>query len=597
MTLSPQWLDELRARVTLSTVVGRTVRLQKAGREYRACCPFHEEKTPSFYVNDAKGFYHCFGCEAHGDVIRWLTDQRGLPFMDAVKELAAEAGMELPTPDPRAVEEAQRRAGLHDVMAAAQEWFALNLRSSAGARARDYLATRNFSPDTLKAFGFGYAPADKTGLKEALAHFRDPLLIEAGLLIQVDGKPPYDRFRERLMLPIRDPRGRVIAFGGRLLEQRDNAPKYLNSPDTPLFDKGRNLYNLDRAAPAARQTGRLVVAEGYMDVIALATAGIAEAVAPMGTALTEMQIELLWRQVECPVLCFDGDAAGQRAAMRAAVRALPLLRPGHTLRVARLPGGKDPDDLVREQGRQAVEAVLVEAAPLADVLWHGEFGAAPLDSPEAKAGLKERLLAHVDTIGHPDIKALYRRDLLSRFSEFAFPPRTPRQHRPERPGGAPVARSASAALKRHLGLSLQDELACAVMHGFARHPGLIDTCAELLIRYARRRPDHAPAVEQLLELSESQQPDSKEPTAPLPDVPAPAEPGRYRFLADGVDEQDARSALQEAATLLVEAPEMELALAAATARFAEDPEGAFAEQQRLLQRKLEIDSRVRHIRS
>src|SRR6185312_16886381 len=386
MALSPQWLDELRARVTLSSVIMRTTKLQKSGREWKACCPFHNEKSPSFTVNDEKGFYHCFGCGAHGDVIRWMTDQRGLGFMDAVKELASQAGMEVPRPDPREAEREEQRAGLHDVMASAQEWFKNSLLSDEGRRAREYLGSRGFDAHTIERFGFGYAPEDRQALKKALSQYEEPMLIEAGLRIAVDGKDPYDRFRGRLMLPIQDARGRVIAFGGRILDSdKTDAPKYLNSPDTPLFDKGRTLYNLHRAGPASRKSGRIVLVEGYMDVIALAAAGIEEAVAPMGTALTERQIELLWRLAEVPILCFDGDAAGQRAAMRAAVRALPLLRPGHSLSFVHLPAGLDPDDLLRKQGRGAMDRLLGEPHSLLEMIWRHESSAAPLRSPEDKA--------------------------------------------------------------------------------------------------------------------------------------------------------------------------------------------------------------------
>ena len=376
--LSPQWLDELRARVTLSSVIQRTTKLIKAGREWKACCPFHNEKSPSFTVNDEKGFYHCFGCGAHGDVIRWMTDQRGLSFMDAVKELAAEAGLEVPAPDPRAAARAERQSGLHDVMAATQDWFRASLRAPEGERARAYLKKRGFDAHTIERFGFGYAPEGRQALKAALGgRFDERMLIEAGLRIEVEGKEPYDRFRGRLMLPIEDPRGRIVGFGGRILDTaKTDAPKYLNSPDTPLFDKGRTLYNLNRAGPVSRQTGRIVVVEGYMDVIALAAAGIGEAVAPMGTALTERQLELLWRMVEVPILCFDGDAAGQRAAMRAIGRALPLLAPGKTLSIVRLPTGLDPDDLIKQQGAQAMEALLAEPASLIDAV-HAAYDVGP----------------------------------------------------------------------------------------------------------------------------------------------------------------------------------------------------------------------------
>ncbi len=260
MSLSPQFLDELRSRTLLSALVGKTVKLQKAGREFRGCCPFHNEKTPSFYVNDDKAFYHCFGCSAHGDAIRWMTDQRGLPFIDAVKELAQAAGMEMPAMDPRAAEKAEVAKGLYEAMDDAAAWFTEQLMGIAGGEARAVLERRGIKPETAKTFGMGFSPDSRGKLKAQLKQYGDPVLVEAGLLIQVDDKEPYDRFRGRLMIPIRDPRGRVIAFGGRVIG--DGEPKYLNSPDTPLFDKGRTLYNLDRAAPASRKAGRVLVVEG-----------------------------------------------------------------------------------------------------------------------------------------------------------------------------------------------------------------------------------------------------------------------------------------------------------------------------------------------
>ncbi|HEX8841061.1 MAG TPA: DNA primase, partial [Sphingomicrobium sp.] len=345
MSLSTAFLDELRARTMLSAVIAPSVKLLRAGREWKACCPFHNEKTPSFTVNDDKGFYHCFGCGAHGDAIRFLTDHRGMPFMDAVKELASKAGMEVPAPDPKARERAERAASLTDVMAEVAKWYSDQLHGIGGADARGYLKRRGIEQSTIQRFGLGLAPDSRTALKRALEKLGEDKLVETGMLIKPDdGGGTYDRFRGRLMIPIRDARGRVIAFGGRILGQGE--PKYLNSPDTPLFDKGRTLYNIDRAGPASRQARRLIVVEGYMDVIALDRAGIAEAVAPNGTALTEGQMERLWRLDPAPILCFDGDAAGQRAAVRAAERALPKIGPDNTLRFATLPPGQDPDDVI-----------------------------------------------------------------------------------------------------------------------------------------------------------------------------------------------------------------------------------------------------------
>jgi DNA primase len=416
MSLSPQFLDELRGRTTLSTLIGRSIKVIKAGREYKACCPFHNEKTPSFTINDEKGFYHCFGCGAHGDAIRWLTDQRGLAFMDAVKELADAAGMPLPAPDPKAARKAQAAKTLHDVMAAAQTWFVEQLNGIEGAEARAYLDKRGISAETRAAFGFGYAPDSRGKLKAALKDFGEEMLVETGMLIKPDsGKESYDRFRGRLMIPIRDPRSRVIAFGGRILGQGE--PKYLNSPDTPLFDKGRTLYNLDKAAPTARKSGRVIVVEGYMDVIALAQAGIAECVAPLGTALTEQQIEKLWTLAENPLLCFDGDAAGQKAADRAMLRALPMLRPGHSLDIATLPAGIDPDDLVRSRGAAAFEQVARSAMPLADRLWRHELVQTPTDTPERRAGLKQRLNDRVVEINDALVKREYSKQLQDKFFE------------------------------------------------------------------------------------------------------------------------------------------------------------------------------------
>lgn len=599
MALTPQWLDELRSRVTLSSVIMRTTKLQKAGHEWKACCPFHDEKSPSFTVSDQKGFYHCFGCGAHGDVIRWMIDQRGLQFMDAVKELAAEAGMEVPAPDPRAARRAEQRAGLHDVMQGAQDWFVRNLQSNSGTGARDYLKSRGFNQHTIERFGFGYAPAERQAMKAALPEFEEPLLIEGGLRIAVDDKEPYDRFRSRLMLPIHDVRGRVIAFGGRILEANTKAPKYLNSPDTPLFDKGRTLYNLHRAGPASRQSGRMIVVEGYMDVIALAAAGIEDAVAPLGTALTENQIELLWRMVEAPIVCFDGDPAGQRAAMRAATRALPLLRPSHTLRIVRLPSGLDPDDLLNQKGRGAMDALLDTPQSLLDTLWFHERDAQPLDSPESKAGLKARLLDHVEAIAHPDIKALYKRELLERFSNFAFPPRQAhRSGQGKRPwqSGKPVNPLLSPDSKRRLrnasGPAAKVGLSAAVVTGLARHPGQIMRHADVLARYAASDRNLAPAIDFLIESAETLEPSDNLPICLPEGLVAPPDETRFSFLREGIDPKAACDDLAEAVSLLVERPALEAALLAATARFETDPEGAFAEQQRLLKRKLDFERRL-----
>lgn len=612
MSLSPAFLDELRTRVSLSALIGRSVRVQKAGREFKACCPFHNEKTPSFTINDEKGFYHCFGCGAHGDAIRWMTDHQGLPFMDAVKELALQAGMEMPAPDPRAAQKAEAQKSLHDVMAAAQAFFVQSLAEEIGAQARAYLASRGFPAHVVKEFGFGYAPDSRTALKAGLTQFPEEMLIEAGLRIVVEDRDPYDRFRGRLMLPICDPRGRVIAFGGRILDKtKTDAPKYLNSPDTPLFDKGRTVYNLHRASPASRQSGRVVVVEGYMDVVALAAAGIAEAVAPLGTALTEDQVERLWRMTECPTLCFDGDAAGQRAANRAIVRALPLLRPGHSLRIAVLPDGLDPDDLIKQRGTAAMENVLGEARSMVEVLWNIERSAGPLVTPEDKAGLKARLMAHVDTIRDNDIKALYRREMLDRFGELAYARRerpafqpqgrafTPGKKGPWQPAPPPLSAANTLKLQN---VGAARGLLAAVLVGLIAQPGEIARHAETLARLEPAEPALAALLDALIGLADMPQ-RSEAPletdavltilakrglAAPTADDYAGM---RFGFL-DGKAEAAAEE-LAEAVALLVGFPAVEAALAEATLRHeAEFSDETFAEQQRLRQRKLALQVRL-----
>ncbi len=607
MSLSPQWLDELRSRTSLSGLVRRTVKLVRAGNEWKACCPFHNEKTPSFTINDAKGFYHCFGCGAHGDAIRWLTDQRGLAFMDAIKELAAEAGLELPAPDPAFAARAQQRATLHDATQAAQDWFVASLAAPPGARARDYLARRGLDARTMERFGFGWAPDERGALAQALERFGQPLLVEAGLLVAAEGKEPYDRFRGRITLPIQDACGRVIGFGGRLLEAAPNAPKYLNSPDTPLFDKGRTLYNLHRAGPAARESGRLVVVEGYLDTVALAQAGFEAVVAPMGTALTEPQLELLWRIADKPLLCFDGDAAGQRAAMRAITRALPLLQPGKSLEIVRLPAGLDPDDLVRRDGPAALERLLAAPASLIDAIWQHESDALPLAAPEDKAGLKARVLAHADTIADRDIRALYRRELGDRFSAFAFPrherePFTPARRawqpparRGAAPAAAPLSPDGAAQLRQSATGGARDLFTRAVIAGLARHPGEIGRHAEGLLQLAASDPRLAATIDLLLEHGEALEAGGNS-TISEPGGVAPWPGGtRFSFLVEGHDPIEAREDLAEAVTLLVERPALDAAIGQATARFGDEPAAAYAEQQRLRKRKLEIESRLGHL--
>ena len=610
MSLSPAFLDELRARTLLSALVSKTVKLQKKGREFAACCPFHNEKTPSFYVNDEKGFYHCFGCGAHGDAIRWMTDQRGLPFIDAVKELAQAAGMELPALDAREAVRAERAKSLHDVMAAAAAWFEEQYAGLAGAAARAYVEKRRIAEATRKSFGLGYAPDSKSGLRRALDRFGDKMLVEAGLLIEVEGKEPYDRFRDRLMIPIRDPRGRVIAFGGRIIGQGE--PKYLNSPDTPLFDKGRTLYNLDRAAPAARKTGRMIVVEGYLDVIALAQAGIEEAVAPLGTALTEMQIERLWRQVDAPLLCFDGDAAGQKAAFRAATRALPGLAPGRSLAFLTLPPGKDPDDLVRAGGGAAFEALAADPEPLVDRLWNHELAAEPLATPEQRAGLRKRLNELVATIADQDVRQQYQAEVRRRFeTQFlqrpTFVPRPAFQRGsrpPFRPGWqAPHPASPEAKVVGASGIDRV--LAKGVVAGLLRFPDLLARHAEALHALRFGDPIIARLVDALVDLALHEQAldterlgtilRSSEFDALARDL-LRADSLRFSFTRKDADPERARADLGEAIQVMIERPEIEAALHEATERFKRSlDDEALSEQRRLLEMRVEIDRRLANL--
>jgi len=493
VTLAPAFLDELRARVAVSTVVARRVKLSRAGREMKGCCPFHNEKSPSFFVNDDKGFYHCFGCGAHGDVIRFVVEQEGLGFIDAVKSLAAEAGLQLPEETPEARQRAQAAEGLHDVTAKAAAWFSSQLRDAGGANARDYLARRAIAEATIAEFGLGYSPDSRSRLRTALTSVGDAKLVETGLLIAPDdGGDPYDRFRGRLMFPIRDPRGRVIGFGGRILG--DGQPKYLNSPDTPLFDKGRTLYNLDRAGPVARKSLRLIVVEGYMDVIGLAQAGFADAVAPLGTALTEAQLGLMWRIVPEPVLCFDGDAAGQRAGLRALHRALPLLEPGKSLRFATLPPGKDPDDLVRAGGPAAFDAVLATAEPLIDRVWRSETEGVDTTTPERRAAVLAALDARAGEIADTTLQRFYRTELRDRFyALFRRPERTPWVK------GGPPPRVASPGILRAARPDMADAMVRQVLVACLLRPDLIDAGFERLASLTIADAGHATLLAAMLD--------------------------------------------------------------------------------------------------
>jgi DNA primase len=423
MRFTPQFLDELRARLPVSEVVGRRVKLKRAGREWKGLSPFQQEKSPSFTVNDQKGFYHDFSSGKHGDIISFLMETEGVGFAEAVERLASMAGVPLPAATPDAARHEQRRKTLYDVMDLAAKFFADTLASRNGAKARGYLGDRAISPAVQLQFRIGYAPGERFALKEHLGAQGISVedMVEAGLLIAGDDIPvPYDRFRDRVMFPISDLRGRVIAFGGRALE-KDVAAKYLNSPETPLFHKGDNLYNLAPARLATHNGSALVVVEGYVDVIAMVGAGFPASVAPLGTALTENQLALLWKMADEPILCFDGDKAGQKAAWRAADLALPHLAPGKSLRFALLPEGQDPDDLARSGGRGAIEEVIGAARGLADVIWSREVEGGTFATPERRAALEKRIGELTGGIRDEVVRRYYRQDLATRLQRTFAP--------------------------------------------------------------------------------------------------------------------------------------------------------------------------------
>jgi DNA primase len=423
MRYPPQFLDELRARLPVSEVVGRRVTLKKAGREWKGLSPFAKEKTPSFFVNDQKGFFHDFSSGKHGDIFAFVMETEGVTFPEAVEQLAAMAGVPMPKFSKEEEKREEKRKSLHDVMELAARFFESTLNSRAGARARGYLADRGLEAATQVKFRMGYAPGERFALKEHLGAQGVPVadMVETGLLIGGDDIPvPYDRFRDRVMFPITDFRGRVIAFGGRALE-KDVPAKYLNSPETPLFHKGSTLYNGAPARQAAHEGAPVIAVEGYVDVIAMVTAGFPATVAPLGTALTEDQLALLWKLADEPILCFDGDNAGRKAAYRAVDLALPRLKPGKSVRFALLPEGQDPDDLVRSAGREAVAEVLASARPLAEMLWNRETETSSFDTPERRAALEARIGAVAASIGDESVRRYYKQDLEARLRNLFEP--------------------------------------------------------------------------------------------------------------------------------------------------------------------------------
>ena len=509
MSLPPGFIDELRTRVSLSQVVGRKVtwdmrKSNMAKGDWWAPCPFHQEKSASFHVDDRKGFYYCFGCHAKGDAVSFVKEADNVSFMEAVEILAREAGMQMPARDPKAAEKADRRTQLAQVMEEAVKWFRLQLKTSAAAEARAYLEKRRMSPAAQERWEIGFAPDQRQGLFHALTQkgIAADLIVASGLCAKPDdGGAPYDRFRGRIIFPIRDARGRAISLGGRSMDPNARA-KYLNGPETELFDKGRNLFNHGPAREAAGKGMPLIVAEGYMDVIALSEAGFRATVAPLGTAVTEDQLRLMWRISDEPVIALDGDTAGFRAALRVIDLALPLLEAGKGLRFAILPQGLDPDDLIKAQGAGAMQKVLEAAQPMVNLLWRRETEGRVFDSPERKAALDKVLRAALKKIADPSIRAHYGEDIkrlrLELFGQNAQPfrPYVPRGQ--GRGAGRvpfqPVAPmpSTRSSLLASATQPVEEQLREAVILAtLCTHPGLIHRFETALERLDCTGPGHS----------------------------------------------------------------------------------------------------------
>lgn len=516
MSLPPAFFEELRNILPVSEVVGKHVRLVKAGREYKACCPFHHEKSPSFYVNDDKQFFHCFGCGAHGDVIAFIMRQSGLTFPEAVENLAGQAGMAIPQSDPRerAVYDLQKTAV--QLLERATRFFQQQLLSPAGQIGRDYFYRRGLTDDAIERFRLGFAPQDAQALITALKAegYNEATMAEYGLIKKSENSTGcYSFFRNRVIFPVGDKRGNIVAFGARLLA--GEGPKYVNSPDHALFHKGKLLYGLSRARGAVQQNQPLIVVEGYMDVIALAEAGYSGAVAPLGTALTEDQLLALWKLLPrledrppnfdySPILCFDGDEAGQRAAGRAIERVLPLINPAHTLRIAFMPPGEDPDSLLQHSGKLAMQNVLEQAKPLIDVIWEHTLLGRRLHTPEDKAALRAILQQKVQAIGNEDLRSLYDSDIKERlralfgyqnayqkdpnqpYQKYANKPGMPRRN--VRPGESSPQNPAFIA--RRAPLKPDQKLGRIILATIINHPDLLEEFSEDMLQFPFQSDAH-----------------------------------------------------------------------------------------------------------
>ncbi|MGR3512557.1 MAG: DNA primase [Paracoccaceae bacterium] len=501
MSLPPGFLDELKSRTSLGQVVGRKVswdqrKSNQSKGDLWAPCPFHQEKTASFHVDDRKGFYYCFGCHAKGDLFSFVRETENVGFMEAVEILAREAGMQMPARDPKAQEKLDRRTELAQVMEQAVGFFKLQLKTGAGAAARDYLAGRGLEQAAIDRWDIGFAPPGWQNLWDHLTGkgVSDEMILAAGLAkASTQGKKPYDTFRDRIMFPIRDARGRAIAFGGRAMDPNDNA-KYLNSPETELFDKGRSLYNHGPSREAAGAKP-LVVAEGYMDVIALSEAGFTATVAPLGTAVTEDQLQLLWRMHDEPIIALDGDKAGLRAAMRVIDLALPLLEAGKALRFCLMPEGQDPDDLLKAQGAPAMQKLIDQSIPLVQLLWRRETEGKSFDSPERKAALDRSLREAILKLRDPSLRRHYGEEV-NRLRRTLFDGARPAKGQRWQPRGArfdmakPMVETKASVLAA-TNAAFEEQLKEAVILAtLVTHPALVEEFEADLERLECTQPAH-----------------------------------------------------------------------------------------------------------
>lgn len=601
MKFPPSVLEEIKARLPVSAVVGKRVRLQKAGREWKGLSPFNAEKTPSFFVNDQKASFFDFSSGKNGDIFKFVMETEGLSFPEAVEKLAAEAGVTLPKITHEAQVQEERRKGLHEVLEIAAKFFEAELMADRGAAARRYLASRGLDGEARTRFRLGYGPADRFALRDHLAGKGVPaeLMMEAGLLVHGEEiAVPYDRFRDRIMFPIHDARGRVVAFGGRAMSS-EVAAKYLNSPETPLFHKGHLLFNHHNARKAAHDTSQVIVVEGYVDVIAMSLSGFPQTVAPLGTALTEDQLGLLWRMADEPVICLDGDKAGRKAASRAIDLALPLLEPGKSLSFALLPDGQDPDDLARSGGRQAIAEVLAAARPLVDMLWQREVEAGPLDTPERRAAFERRLKEPLAQIRDETTRKHYRREMDERLAQLFASTAPARPERGGRAGGfqrgnggarggfrqvppwlAGPLKASSALTQSRLVARLrgEDQREAFILLALASHPDLILRCADEIAELSldgpaaeRFRQALLDAVEETVDrealANRLAQPRVKEARSQLLAVTGPAE---RRKLAQGADPESVFDSIHQAIVLHHRARTLNSELRAAERALADD---------------------------